>query len=133
MRGGLWYRLPDVVARLARVLRLLCPVLRSVGRVQLPCVGLPQIESLTVVPRLRWIPVAMIRHLILRCLRSAWRRGLMCGLRSLGWRPGENLRIRRRVRWRGIDAWPQGLKQRVRHLLDRTFTAASRQGLLGLD
>ena len=103
--------MPDVVARLARVLRLRRPVLRSIGRVQLPCIRLPQIEGLTVVPRLGWIPMVMIlRNLILRYLRSPWRLGLGCGLRSLRWRPGENLRIRRRVRWRGIDAWPQGLK-----------------------
>jgi len=77
--------------------------------------------------------VMILRNLIVRYLRSAWRWGLMRGLRGLGWRPGENLRIRRRVRWRGIDTWPQGLKQRVRHLLDWTFTAASRESLLGLD
>ena len=66
--------MPDVVAGLAPVLRLWCTILRSGGRVQRACVRLPWIERLAVMPRLGWVPMAMIlRYLILRYSRSAWR------------------------------------------------------------
>ena len=71
----MWRRLPDGMTRLACMLRLPRPVLRSDCRMQRAGIGLPGIAGLTTRHGLNWISMVMIS------LRLRW---VKCCCRGMG-------------------------------------------------